>query len=331
MAHEHCDDLEQLQRGFAGWDAELIQLGRIHGAAWSSMTLLPSTRIFRVHAGRSVVIRGQLSAGVGYVALASSHYTHVRLLGQPLDTSCFAIMGRGARIDVFLPADATLCIIGAASLADFAPRRVQIRTSTPESVAHLLHCATSTADAALSDRTRTRLAIDDVLNRQIRLAIESSVAQTPGARTRSLRTSAALRACRFIEAHLGQSISLADLCKHCGAGVRTLEYGFRQLYDTTPISFIKSQRLSRARDALLRMSGQPVVIQQVATRLGFTHMGQFAQDYRLHFDESPSTTLQRARQRRQADRTMRQQGDVAGPFNQRPLSTHTLSWSLRRE
>lgn len=330
MVHEHCDDLEQLQRSFDGWEAELTQLGRIRGAAWSSTTLLPSTRIFRVRAGRSLVIRGLVSATEGYVTLASSHDTHVRLLGQPLDASCFAVMGRGARIDMFLPADATLCIIGAASLADFAPRRLQIRTSTPESVASLLHCAISAADTpALLDRTRTRRAPDDVLNSQIRLAMESSVARLPGAQTRSLRAIAAMRACRFIDSHLGQSINLADLCKHCGVGVRTLEYGFRQLYDTTPISFIKSQRLSRAHDALL--SGQPIAIQQVAVRLGFTHMGQFAQDYRLHFDESPSTTLQRARQRRQTDQDMECQDAVPGKLNRRALSTRGSPRVLRRD
>lgn len=92
-------------------------------------------------------------------------------------------------------------------------------------------------------------------------------------------------------------IGLADLCKHCGVSVRTLEYGFRAFYDTTPIGFIKSRRLTCARRLLTQARAQPPSISQTARRLGFTHMGQYAQDYRLLFDESPTMTLQRAQQR----------------------------------
>ena len=96
-----------------------------------------------------------------------------------------------------------------------------------------------------------------------------------------------------------QADGLAELCGHCGVGVRTLEYGFRQFYDATPIGFIKSQRLTRARTALARAGGQPTSISATARRTGFTHMGQYAQDYRSLFGESPTMTLRRAQERDQ--------------------------------
>ena len=92
-------------------------------------------------------------------------------------------------------------------------------------------------------------------------------------------------------------ITLSDLSRHCGVAERTLEYGFRQVYGTTPLAFIRSQRLTRSRMALLH-SRMHTSISETARACGFTHMGQFSHDYRMLFGESPSATLQRARQRR---------------------------------
>lgn len=294
MAYEARDDLEHLRGCFDGWDAEVIQLGRSSSEASTSVTVLPSVRVVRVRAGRTVVIRG-ISSPKGCAILSSSHDPPVRLLGQPMDASRFAVIGKGARIDIFLPGDAMLCIIVAGLRPGIAPKCVRFHVGTPECVSRLVRCAESAADDPAS--------IDGILIRQVRDAMEVPTVAAPAARARDLRASAAVRACRFIDSRLGRRISLADLCRHCRVSARTLEYGFRQLYDTTPISFIKNQRLSRTHEALVRLSGQSVSIRQIATHLGFTHMGQFSQDYRLLFDETPSMTLRRARERRDADRS----------------------------
>ena len=132
---------------------------------------------------------------------------------------------------------------------------------------------------------------------------------------RTQRAAAVAGACRFIDSYLGKPIGLAELCAHCGVGVRTLEYGFRQFYDATPIGFIKSQRLTRTRTALARAGAQPTSISATARRLGFTHMGQYAQDYRSLFGESPTMTLRRAQGRDE------QRAENAGSPESRRLQT----------
>lgn len=290
MAHSY-EDLEQLQTCFEGWDVELIQLGPRRQTGWASRVALPSRRIVRVHAGRSIVVRGTTSA-IEECLLLSLPEAAVRWLGQPISGNRFALAGRRARVDLFLPYNATLCVITTEARARPSARRLQLLTATPDCIASLLGCAQS----ATEDHDQPPRVIDDALVAQVRRALETS-APTAATSMRTQRAVAVACACRFIDSYLGKPIGLAELCAHCDVGVRTLEYGFRQFYDATPIGFIKSQRLSRTRTALARAGPQPMSIGATARRVGFTHMGQFAQDYRSLFGESPTMTLRRAQGR----------------------------------
>jgi AraC family transcriptional regulator, ethanolamine operon transcriptional activator len=284
------EDLEQLQTCFEGWDVELIQLGPRRQTGWASRVALPSRRIVRVHAGRSVVVRGTTSA-VDECLLLSLQEAG-RWLGQPISGSRFVLAGRRARVDLFLPYDATLCVITTEAPVRPSARRMQLLTATPECITALLGCVQS----ATEDHEQPPRAIDEALAAQVRRVLETS-APTAETSMRTQRAAAVACACRFVDSYLGKPIGLAELCAHCGVGVRTLEYGFRQFYDATPIGFIKSQRLSRTRTALARAGTQPMSISATARRLGFTHMGQYAQDYRSLFGESPTMTLRRAQGR----------------------------------
>jgi len=283
VAHSY-ESLEQLKTCFEGWDVELIQLGPRRQTGWASLS---SSRVIRVHAGRSVVVRGTTPA-IDECLLLSLQEASVRWLGQPISGSRFALLGGRARVDLFLPYDATVCLITTEAPARPAARRMQLLTATSESMAALVACVESAPEG--HDLAR---ALDDALASQVRRVLETSV-PTPETSMRTQRAAAVARACRFIDSYLGKPISLAELCARCDVGVRTLEYGFRQFYDTTPIGFIKSQRLSRTHAALARADAQPMSISAIARRMGFTHMGQYAQDYRSLFGESPTMTLRRA-------------------------------------
>ena len=77
-----------------------------------------------------------------------------------------------------------------------------------------------------------------------------------------------------------------------GVSARTLEYGFREVYGTTPLNFVRSLRLTRSRMALLRAKSY-TPINEIASAFGFKHMGQYSRDYRRWFGETPSMTLSR--------------------------------------
>jgi AraC family ethanolamine operon transcriptional activator len=87
--------------------------------------------------------------------------------------------------------------------------------------------------------------------------------------------------------------SVSDLCRRLAVTERTLERSFRDVVGTTPKSYIQAQRLTGVRRALREADPSTTRITDVANEWGFWHMGQFAADYRRHFDERPSETLER--------------------------------------
>lgn len=111
-----------------------------------------------------------------------------------------------------------------------------------------------------------------------------------GARENHVRYVTAAR--DYIQAHLGKPLGLETLSREVGVSVRTLEYAFRNVFDETPLQFIKHCRLTAARRHLLRKAEHPgLTVTGVALRCGLGHLGYFARDYRRLFGESPSETL----------------------------------------
>jgi AraC family ethanolamine operon transcriptional activator len=102
---------------------------------------------------------------------------------------------------------------------------------------------------------------------------------------------------RRVEQHLLDDPAIPqtidDLCRVAGTSRRTLEYAFRDYFGTSPKRFTKVLRLNAARNDLLRGDVSSARVVEIASGWGFTHMGQFAADYRHMFGEKPSETLHR--------------------------------------
>jgi transcriptional regulator GlxA family with amidase domain len=98
------------------------------------------------------------------------------------------------------------------------------------------------------------------------------------------------RAIDYIEAHLDQAITIADLVEATGVAGRTLFLHFKDFKGVSPMRYLRDARLTQARQALLRADPQATV-SEIAMGSGFTHMGRFSVAYRRHFGESPSETL----------------------------------------
>jgi len=101
------------------------------------------------------------------------------------------------------------------------------------------------------------------------------------------------RARDYIEANADKPITVLELAQASGSCVRTLEYIFRDYFDTTPKAYLKSRRLAAVRHELLHSLHSKSLINEIANRWGFWHMSQFAADYRRFFGELPSETTMR--------------------------------------
>jgi AraC-like DNA-binding protein len=96
-----------------------------------------------------------------------------------------------------------------------------------------------------------------------------------------------------IHAHPETVLTPEVLARIGSVSVRTLHAAFQERLATSPMTYVRTVRLDRARAELLRSDPHEVSVTDVAMRYGFAHLSRFAQQYRDRFGELPSVTLHR--------------------------------------
>ena len=91
----------------------------------------------------------------------------------------------------------------------------------------------------------------------------------------------------YIRAHLDQPLRLSDLEARSFYSRRALQYAFRDKLNTSPVQWIREQRLSRAMEHL-QQEGPAASIQAVALACGYRQTSQFSTDFKRRFGLSPS-------------------------------------------
>lgn len=107
----------------------------------------------------------------------------------------------------------------------------------------------------------------------------------------SKRQQALERALEFLRETDITNITIPELSDASGASLRTLEYAFRHRFNTTPLGFLRANRLHAARRALMAACTSDTTVVEIACRFGFYQPGQFTMYYRRRFGELPSRTL----------------------------------------
>lgn len=106
-----------------------------------------------------------------------------------------------------------------------------------------------------------------------------------------------VRAQAWARASLGEPIRFGMMARAAGVPPRTLEAHFRRFLGVTPMQWLRDERLSHARRALLADGGSATV-SGAALAAGFGQLGRFAAHYAARFGELPSETLRRIRSAR---------------------------------
>ncbi len=101
----------------------------------------------------------------------------------------------------------------------------------------------------------------------------------------------------IMRARSDEPLSMTELAREIGVGLRSLQLAFTQVRAMGPRDVLVRMRLERARARLL--SAHPAdTVTTVALDCGFVHLGRFPATYRAAFGELPAETLVRARRRR---------------------------------
>ncbi len=101
-------------------------------------------------------------------------------------------------------------------------------------------------------------------------------------------TDVVARALAHIERSLGDELSLPQLARVAGAGLRTLQRAFRRELGLSPQEYVRARRLDEAR-TLLRSGRHRVG--EVAERVGYDSLPAFSTAYRARFGHPPSADL----------------------------------------
>ncbi|GGG59871.1 hypothetical protein GCM10011374_23380 [Kocuria dechangensis] len=99
-------------------------------------------------------------------------------------------------------------------------------------------------------------------------------------------------AAAFIDAHLDEDLTVAQIAAASGLSIRGLQAAFRRELDTTPMAYLHAARLEAAHRDL--QAGDPrtgVTVAAIVARWQIPHRGRFAAAYRRRYGQDPAATL----------------------------------------
>ncbi|RQS06215.1 helix-turn-helix domain-containing protein [Burkholderia sp. Bp9002] len=155
----------------------------------------------------------------------------------------------------------------------------------------LAHGTLGEAPESLQSVTARRLLADQFVMEFIDVvSMPSSIEERHAAR----RVRMVDRARELMHGRTEEPLSILEVCRHVGVSRRKLNYCFQDVLGTTPLAYMRAIRLNSVRREMLACARNEGV-SDIAVRWGFWHLGRFSTDYKRHFGELPSHTLQRGR------------------------------------
>jgi AraC-like DNA-binding protein len=101
------------------------------------------------------------------------------------------------------------------------------------------------------------------------------------------------RAQAYVEAHIADIRSVADLAAAIGVTPRTLQNGFRETLNVHPAEYLRRERVVALHRALLA-AGPGQTVTSTMLSVGIVNFGRYAEYYRQQIGVRPSETLRRA-------------------------------------
>lgn len=169
--------------------------------------------------------------------------------------------------------------------------RVDVAAGPGAGLARLIHFVAKEMDhpAGLLATPQLRASLTDALLTALLTCTNPTQDQIAAASGRPVTPGVVRRAQAYIEAHVGDPITVTDIAQEVGVSVRALQASFAKYLGVSPHQYLTGWRLDLARRQLL--DAQPnTSVAQIAAGAGFPHPSQFAAAYRRRFDETPVQT-----------------------------------------
>jgi AraC family ethanolamine operon transcriptional activator len=234
-----------------------------------------------------------LSAGRAIVGVTADSSTDARWFGQSIDPADIVQTETSMDFTAYGPSKMYYVAIDAATLEPNDGRPVYRNAEFAERLRSYARAAIRPFRDGLRNSERLR-GIERTLLPLLSLCLSDDGAfSAPVVLSRRV---AAVRTCEeYVREHIDENPTLSELCTVSGLRARSLINAFQAVIGMSPMSYLRMQRLSEVRRALLTFDPAETRVIEVASTWGFWHMGHFAGSYREMFGESPSDTLNRRR------------------------------------
>lgn len=160
-----------------------------------------------------------------------------------------------------------------------------------QGVANILHTLQS-RPAVLADSNALRMLSAEVLTLTIN-ALTPTNELGGSLKPHAHRILGVRRVIDYLQVHAAMLPTMAELCEIAALSERSLEYGFREYLDITPIRYLRLVRLNGVRRDLLAATNTKGCIVNAALNWGFVEMGRFSGEYKQLFEELPSQTIRK--------------------------------------
>lgn len=304
-------DFTEMEEALGGWNHRYRQIGRGAFRGRLLLTQVGAIGIFQNLWGRSIHYQGVAPEGTIAFAVSLVQTGEARWMGQPMAFDDMIVQPKGAEGEyisaplwdsVVLTIPEVDLLQRMADITDADPvdmlRRPSLARLSKEVAAQVRqacmaylrtaeqHLAKPDAPSPLPEMAKSTV---DLVARAL---VSSRPAHDPKLSIRRQRRLVA-NVVDYCDDRADQPIQIHELCHELEVSERTLRYAFQHVIGASPLTFLKRQRLNRAYRALHKAEPGAVLIKQAAHNNGFSHLGQFSQDYKQLFGETPSETLQR--------------------------------------
>ena len=304
--HE-CKELD-VWSAEVGWDLGYRQVGKGQFDAWFNMNLCSQLRAVDQYCNRETLVSGSPPPNHVAILIPTNQGSRGILQGKLLKSHEVAISTPGSETTYRSPADLRILslhvpvdrlregfraiaqtdldhLIGETRVIELPDESLQRLTAIGRHVASAAEFAAGKASETYQKELEEHFVVA-----LVRGFVGDREAE-PGLLSRQNRVRYVLAARDYIESHLGEPLGIETLARVTGVSPRTLEYAFREVFDVTPIRYIKTRRLDAARRRFLTAEDPRLKVTDVALDYGFQHFSHFSRDYHAMFGEYPSQTL----------------------------------------
>ena len=305
-----CNDADELATRIPGWGVEFTQLKP--GSFSGNLTIIPLGSVLIGYGKYDQPLLQHVAGPPGCMIVnrPGRGSAPIRHLGRELqDDECFVggsssegeAMSEGVTYPTALSVRLDAWQTGPRWLSD--PRSLSVRGTTMrktgakwtnaflDGMAWIVDAVAQYPDTFA--RTDVRASLADLLLVRVDALAAGDFPISEDRQARIHRRMAVQRAREYVRRNLAEPIRLSHLCRYARTEARALEYGFQDLVGMSPIAYIRTTRLHRARRILRSTAVSHRSISEIALDCGFWHLSQFAVDYKALFGESPSITFRR--------------------------------------